>query len=384
MNITPTPYYDEFKKYFKLAKHQQELTNLGWQDYKGSVDDALMENIELYDVVERKYAGFSAIINDVFYGSSEEHPYHEKMKNGKSHGKRDYTIMHWDEVRKHMGLEEWLYVMLLHRLCGSGINYAHNPSGYHNTILFDLWQAADSIENMAEMVTYYPKTFYTSVGYQFPRFPKPPQGSPYKRGGDYFLAEYAPRLIREFASFLQTGKKTFREMGDWLFKWNTDNGLVQFKFQYAAFIADVADWFPELVHRDSLFYYGSNARECISYLATPNQKMKPDDFLDEVMMMVYKDLDSVPYNAEDVCCDFIRWVENYIQPGSDYDHVCMDTTWSSCEIIDHPKGRQKAMLDLGLVDTFNTFKKHPADTKVIDSHNLTIEEYKDMVSNHYK
>ena len=53
-----TKYYEEFKRYYALAEDQQGKTNLGWQDYEGSTEDDLMNNVQLYDVVERKLAGF--------------------------------------------------------------------------------------------------------------------------------------------------------------------------------------------------------------------------------------------------------------------------------------------------------------------------------------
>ena len=60
-----TKYYEEFKRYYKLAEDQQAKTNLGWQDYESSTRDDLMNNVQLYDVVERKLAGFSQIVNDL-------------------------------------------------------------------------------------------------------------------------------------------------------------------------------------------------------------------------------------------------------------------------------------------------------------------------------
>ena len=71
-----TKYYDEYLRYFHLAKDQQAKCNLGSIPYAESqMGDDLLENVELYDVVERKYAGFSQIVNDVFYGWTPEHPY---------------------------------------------------------------------------------------------------------------------------------------------------------------------------------------------------------------------------------------------------------------------------------------------------------------------
>lgn len=391
--MNTTPYYDEFKYYFKLAKDQQDKSNLGHIPHKDSqLNDPLMEKIELYDVVERKFAGFSQIVNDVFYGWSEDHPYWSRMESGLYTKQRKEVATNWTNKRDTFGLPEWLYVFILHRVCGSAINYGTKPSGYHNTLLFDLWQS-DTIEEMCEQVKSANKTFYTSIGYQFPAFPKPPkpkvEAAPlfgiegdyvYKRGGDYFLCEFAPRLARELATFLETSNKKLdlREIGDWMFDWNKSNNLRVYRFQYAAIIADIADWFPEFVNTESMFYYGTNAVECIGYLAdTPNGKgKKSEEFLDSVMKLIYEETGSVPYNAEDVACDFIRWIENYVRPGADYADVNMDTLWNSSSIKDHPYGRQKAMLDLGLVETFNGIKNHPSDDAVLKAANVSLEDYK--------
>jgi len=392
--LKTTKYYEEFKYYFKLAKDQQDKSNLGHIPHKDSqIGDDLMENIELYDVVERKFAGFSQIVNDCFYGWSKDHPYWSRMEAGLYTPQRKEVATNWTNKREVFGLPEWLYVFILHRVCGSAINYATKPSGYHNTLLFDLWQS-DTIEEMCHQVKYARKTFYTSVGYQFPAFPKPPKAKitaeplfniegdyQYKRGGDYFLCEYAPRLARELAHFLEESKRKLdlREIGEWMFQWNQDNGLRAYRFQYAAVIADIADWFPEYVNKESMFYYGTNAVECIGYLAdTPDGKgKKSEEFLDSVMQMIYNDTGSVPYNAEDVACDFIRWIENYVRPGSDYDHIDLDAVWNSSSIKDHPYGRQKAMLDLDLVKTFNGIKNHPSDDTILKENGISVEEYQE-------
>lgn len=374
--IELTRYYEEFSRYFDMAEDQQRRCNLGSEPHANSTEDDLMNKVHLYDVVERKYAGFSQIINDIFYAKTEAHPYYEKIQDGTCVSVRKYMVDSWDGKQKLFDLPEWLYIFILHRVCGSAINYAQNPSGYHNTILFDLHQC-DSIEEMTRLIPTYNKTFYTSIGYQFPKFPKPPS-SKYKRGGDYFLVEYAPRLAREMAEWLVQGdKKDFREMGEFMFEWNKQNGLSAYRFQYAAVLADIADWYPQYVNRESLFYYGTNAIECISYLATPTERVKKEKLLDAVMLHILEDKNSLPYNAEDVCCDFIRWIENYVRPGGHYKHVNLDTVWNSSIITDHPFGRQKAMLDLNLVPTFNQMKHHPSDDMVLKMHDMSPEEYKE-------
>lgn len=384
MKIEMTHYYPEFLRYFALAKDQQVKCNLGIVPYKESnMGDALLENVELYDVVERKFAGFSQIVNDVFYGWDPSHPYWHKMVAGHHTSQRKTVATSWTDKQKVFGLEEWMYVFLLHRVCGSGINYSKKPSGYHNTILFDLHQCK-TIEDMVKVVKTYPKSFYTSVGYQFPAFPKPPAESGYKRGGDYYLSEFAPKLVRELAPWLVAGqKKDLRQIGEWLFAWNKKHDLRAYRFQYAAFIADIADWFPQYVNAASHFYYGSNAVECISYLAKPLGRGKEEQFLDTVMERIYLDTGAVPYNGEDVCCDFIRWVENYVRPGSDYNHLDRDKLWSSHKITDHPYGRQKPMLELGLIKSFNDLDVHPSDDYVLSRSAMTVTQYKNKVKEFY-
>lgn len=377
MKIEMTHYYPEFLRYYRLAEDQQAKCNLGTIAYtESNMGDALMEHVELYDVVERKFAGFSQIVNDVFYGWTDKHPYWHKMQAGHHTRQRFEVATNWTGKHSEFGLKEWLYIFLLHRVTGSGINYATKPSGYHNTLLFVLYMCK-SIPEMVEVVKTYPKSFYTSVGYQFPAFPKPPANSGYRRGGDYYLAEFAPRLVADLETFLTSGnKKDLREIGEWMFAWNKKNDLRAYRFQYAAFIADIADWYPQFVNRESHFYYGSNAVECISYLAKPLGRGKEEQFLDTVMEQIYRDTGSVPYNAEDVCCDFIRWVENYVRPGADYNHLDRDTLWSSHRIYDHPYGRQKPMLDLGLIKSFNDLDVHPSDDYVLSRAGMTVNQYK--------
>lgn len=399
MKIQTNKYYEDFLYYYNKAKEQQLKSNLGQIPHiKSNMDDDLMENVELYDVVQRKFAGFSQIKNDIFYGNSKEHPYYEKIKADNITKERKEIISKWNGKQKKLNMPEWLYLFLLHSVTGSGINYAKKPSGYHNSLLFYLHEC-DTIEDMCEIIKTHPKPFYTSVGYQFPKFPKPPKNEPtgfigmenykpnfqYKRGGDYYLCEFAPRLVRELSNMIQKENRKFklRELGEWMFKWNAENGLNAYRFQYAAFLADIADFYPEYIELNSPFYYGTNAIECISYLAEPVKKMNKIEFLDEVMLKINHDTGGLPYDAEDVACDYIRWVENYVRPGNDYNHLDFDGIWNSSSIKDHPFGRQKAMLDLGLVESFNGMKNHPSDDKIIASVGLKVEDYKQKVKELY-
>jgi len=378
-----TDYYPEFLRYYALAKTQQDECNLGLIPHlQSSIPDDLMKHVELYDVVERKYAGFSQIVNDIFYGWTEDHPYWQRMQAGLASGPREEIAPKWNGKRTQLKTEDWFYLFLVHRLSGSAINYAKKPSGYHNSILFHLHEC-ENIEQMVEVIKNYKLPYYTSVGYQIAAFPKP-QGE-YKRGGDYFLCEWVPQLARDVVTFLETGKhkKNFREIGDFMFAWNKERGFRVFKFQYAAFIADIADWFPEYVNKESPFYYGTNAIECLNYLAHKIKGVPQEAFLDMITKKIYEDTGAYPYNSEDVTCDFIRYVENYVKPGKDYQHLDYDNLWNSCGIKDHPYGRQKAMIDLKLVPTFKNITDHPSDDKVIKAVNITPQQYKEQVKEYY-
>jgi len=369
MRIETTAYYDEMVRYAAMAKTQQIECNLGTIPHlEGSVKDDLMRHVELYDVVNRKYAGFTQIVLDLFYNTTTDHPYAHKL-----HDVRKPICKSFEGVEYVWGLSEWLYVFIVHRVTGSGINYAKKPSGYNNTILPKFW-SCDTIEQMAQVIASRESTIYTSVGYQFPAFPKPIDG--YKLGGDYFLCHYAPKLARNLAEWLESkSRHDLRDIGEWMFEWNKQQGLRAYKFQYAAVVSDIADFFPQYVNKSSPFFYGSNAVEYLKYAAKPLSKGKEQDFLDEVTMKFCKDIGSTAYDGEDIFCDGIRWIENYVRPGHDYNHLDRDKIWNSSTIIDHPYGRQKAMLEHGLVDSFNSLSVHPSDDHVLKLANMSKGEY---------
>lgn len=365
-----TKYYYEFLEYYDIAKWQHNNCNLGNQDYSETPwDDDLVKNVYLYDVIERKYAGFSQLLLDMWYPVMK-HPYRHKLSKDRT------EIINSFKCRKKWGIEEWLFIFFVHRLTGSGINYSLATSGYHNSILLKFTDTED-IDEMIEVYKSHKGPKFTSMGYQIAPFPKPEDG--YDKGGDWFICEMLPILVEEFAIKLQhKGPHTFRDMMSYLEQFNQQEEFRVFRFQYGAALADIADFFPELVQTDSHFFYGKNAIECLNYMAERPRSQKPIDFLDELTERIQKDTGMVPYNSEDVACDCIRWIENYINPKADYSHLCMDTIWSCHEIEDHPFGRQKAMLELGLVDSFNG-KPHPSDDKIIKEAGYTIEGYKNAV-----
>lgn len=367
--LKTTKYYEEFLRYAQMSKWQHENCNLGEVLYSETpFNDDLIKNVYLYDVCERKYAGFTQLLLDIFY-SVENHPYSSKMNETRRARVKSFDTTFW-------GLEEFLFVFFVHRLTGSGINYALNPSGYYNSILLHFTNC-NSVKEMVDVIRSFDGPKFTSIGYQIAPFPKPKEG--YKLGGDYFMCEILPDLVSKLALFLDNGiKKDFRTIMNWLESYNKSKKMRIFRFQYAATLADIADFFPRFINRNSHFFYGKNAIECLKYLAERPSGLSEIEFLDKLTDKIYEDTGAVPYNSEDIACDFIRWVENYINPKADYSHLDLDSIWSSHNIIDHPFGRQKPMLELGLIKTFNGYG-HPSDDKILKDNGLTIESYKDMV-----
>ena len=182
-------------------------------------------------------------------------------------------------------------------------------------------------------------------------FPKPAQG--YDKGGKLFMCEYMPQLARDTWRKVdkiikrENRKATIREVVDFMCEWNRARGMKRFHFQYTAAAADLADYFPDYVDPDSHMYYGKNAKESMDMMATKNGRYKKDLFYDYVMEEATNKTGGAPRDLEDVMCDYIRYVENYIPDSKQktYEHLDRKTVWNSSTIADHPKGRQKWKLN---------------------------------------
>lgn len=375
MQLQYTEYYEEFLRYFEMASWQHENCNLGTRPHSEMpYDDDLMKNVFLYDVVERKYAGFGQILLDVMCDKNN-HPYKHKMPKWREDICNGIDSSSWD-------LPEFLFVFFVHRLTGSAINYSKNPSGYHNSPLLHM-SGCTSIRDMVKAYKNIKGPKFTSMGYQIASFPKP-KGF-YSRGGDYFICEHLPKLCYHLSNWLEINSSpaSFREVVNECKKFNDKRNFRMWWFQYSAAAADIADFFPHLVKPDSLFLYGKNAEECMSYMAEKPRGMSKLEFLDEIAMKILKDTGSVPYNSEDICCDFIRWIESYINPKQDYSHLDLDQIFSSHTIHSHPYGRQQMMLDLGIVDSFNGMS-HPSDDKILKDRKISVQDYKNRANSYYE
>ena len=379
----PDLYFEEFVRYYEMARVKQEECNFGTVPHdQSSVNDDLLRQVTLYDGVECRYEDYKQILFDMWHGLSDDHPYAHKLTDVKLDICNDFHgVTHsWE-------LQEWIYVWIIHAVTGSGVDYSKDPPGYRNTML-PMLHGADDLEELRakarHILTKTDARVYTSSGYYYPVFPLPPEGSIYRRGGDYYMCEFAPTLARELADFLEGsggtgsgGRWTFREAGKFMSDWNQRHGLPIYHFHHLMILEDVANWRPDVIDEHSAFFYGPNAIESLQYITGGPRDQRS---LDAAMDMLADATGGKPYDLEYVMCDWIKWIENYIRGGHAYENLDWDAVWSSSRIKDHPKGRQRAMLQLGLVDSFNVPPKaHPSDYKILNDAGWSLEEYQEAV-----
>jgi len=117
---------NKFKQYYSKAKMNQERLYQGYTWTKEDINDDLIYNVPIYDVVNRKYAAFSSLLEAI----------KKKDDDPKENGKyfNDHEISDID----------FMYMCYLFRLCGSGINYKPKQSvpfhthGFGNFWIVDL------------------------------------------------------------------------------------------------------------------------------------------------------------------------------------------------------------------------------------------------------
>ena len=109
-------YYSDFLAYYQKAKLVQEYSNLGGNPYIGSCGDDLIENVTIYDTVERQHAGFQNMLQDLWFGSKAPKYY----KWQADHQRRNES---YDDQHKFWTRREWLWIFMFHRITGSGASF---------------------------------------------------------------------------------------------------------------------------------------------------------------------------------------------------------------------------------------------------------------------
>ena len=316
--LETTGYYDDFLSYYSRAK-TLNLKNIGKLSENVTVDDELQQNVTIYDTVWRRYAGFSKVLEQLYYGP-------ESLTQRKS------DIAYKDMMNTH----EWLYICLVHRLTGSGASF-EKDHGYRNTLLIDMVENGPvDIDYWTNYIKEYDKPFFTSKGNQIPPFNKPTEG--WDKGGRQFICEIAPSFSYFMAKVLNETyldksrevtydfddknlsykatvpvkiKKDIQPLVDIALSWLKTNGFKQYKFVVTAWVMDMAEYYPELVDQDSHCYMGKNAMRSLDLMYN-SADFKKKEFYDVALDHLCAVLQNKPYNMEDVLCDSVRYWANYI------------------------------------------------------------------------
>jgi hypothetical protein len=324
-----TEFYDAFLDYYDKAATLQ-YRNCGNAAPDTKCGDPIMDNISIYDTVNRKYAGFSKALEDVHGVRCENH------------------LKRYPDYSDKLDIVTFHFIHLFHRFTGSGASFRpiYDEEGYrrddehgyynnHVNVLCDLAQRHNLIENRIKYMKKYivnnKLPMVTSIGNQPPSL-KNGDPSKYRLAQQYYFDNYAEDFIRDYISYIRLACLQYHPKGvgikeavDFCCRWHKDRGFKQWHFVLTAFVMDTAEYYPELVDRDSHCYYGANCIKSFKLIfeKEKSDKMKNAEFYEKCMQeLVTKRPQSKPYDMEDVCCDFIRYVVEYKPKG--YDHLNPD------------------------------------------------------------
>ena len=339
--VIPTRYWDDFLQYYDRAVALQGIniqSENGRDPHESDdlhVDDPLMHYITIYDVIERKYAGFSNAIQQIWHGSNN--PKTWQIDN------------RFDGIHSTYSEKDWLWLFLIHRVTGSGASFSWDH-GFRNSILSDM---ALNSANMGDMREYVlsemrgGRPIFTSIGNQIPPFPKP--SGEYSRGGERYIGEFMSDLVDDLYEHLvdSGGGLSIKHTVDWVNAWHKARGLKQFHFVITAWIMDIAEYMPQYLDKYSRVHYGKNSIEALELLFDNAGFKNKKSFLDGAMDYVVNNLHSPyaeddlargmgkAYSLEDVCCDYVRYVGCYVPKG--YEHLEPWQVTHNSLIDDYPK-----------------------------------------------
>ena len=294
-----TVFFEDFIEYHWRAQKLQDR-NIGKAHPKTLTLDPLMDNVHIYDCVERKYAGFCNAIEDLHGTRLPKGA--ERLPN------------------YNFDLYTWNFIHLFHRFTGSGASF-ESDHGYRNSHIGQLAELGD-VDKMVEYIVGVKKPMITSKGNQPPSLKN---GDPekYRLAQQYYFDNYARDFIRDYTDFLEQGSiKAIKEAVDWCLDWHSDKGFKRWKFIMTAFVMDNAEYNPTLVDPKSHCYYGTNATNSMSlmYKKSAGDAKRKGSWEEQMMADLVKVTGNKPYNLEDVLCDYIRYIKEFV-PANDYDHL---------------------------------------------------------------
>lgn len=313
-----TEFFTDFVDYYEKASIL-ERGNLK-PDLNLKVGDPLMDNVTIYDTVHRRQAGFSKALEDI-------------------HGVRQRKdLVRYGDYSKKLTSLQFHFLHLFHRFTGSGASFQptilpngeRNPKehGYHNNHVEALAKLVE-IDKMREYIVQNKAPMVTSVGNQPPSL-KNPDPSKYRLAQQFYFDCAAEEFVTDYLTFLmnkeyETNQPTgIKEAVDFSCGWHKSRGFKQWHFVLTAFVMDTAEYYPELVDPTSHCYYGANCVRSfdLMFIKEKGDPRSKADFQELCMTELCKAVGGRPYDVEDVCCDYIRYVKEHIPKG--YDHLTQE------------------------------------------------------------
>lgn len=310
-----TEFLNDFVEYYRKA-HTLQTRNKGESPVTTTCDDPLMDNVTIYDTINRKFAGFSKALEDI-------------------HGVRvRKDLIRYANFSESLRYTEFHFLHLFHRFTGSGASFQptylpngeRNPKehGYCNNKVQDVACQLESFsfEGARQFIAECTDPMVTSVGNQPPSLKN---GNPekYRLAMQYYFDNYAQSFVLDYLKFLNINEEVnnkplgIKEAVDFSCNWHKERGFKQWHFILTAFVMDTAEYYPELVDQTSHCYYGANCIKAFDLMFTKEKtdSKKKDQWYEDCMSELVKLTGGRPYDLEDVCCDVIRYWNEYVPKG---------------------------------------------------------------------
>lgn len=288
----------EMQKYY----FENNSDNITLDELKTKINDDLIFNVPIYDMLDRRYAAFSSLLEAL----------NKKDKDPKGNG---IYFKHVDTL----DIENNFILYYLFRLCGSGINYVPKNDNFLYTHGFgNFWIVDLLLDNITENEKWYNelkninKPFTNNSGYMLPQF----TFDGVKQHLKHFILTFSKELVHKILEFTLKEKREIYQVVDYGNTILKSMGFNRQNFVLTAFAMDIAEYYPNLVDPMSKIYTGTNATKCLKTIFKKKKKINDFDFLNECCDFLAKRYNSTPYSVEDSrACDVIRYIQEFQSPA---------------------------------------------------------------------
>ena len=291
---------DYHEKSLNMQKYLFGGNPEGWteEDLTEIIDDDLIRHVPIYDMLDRRYAAFSSLLEAVMRPDDDPK------------GNSDYF------PSIELQPKDSIALFYLFRLCGSGINYVpkenKKPFGSHgfgNFWVVDLLrEGVEKHDIWIEQLDNHVGPFTDNKGYLLPQFKFDGMTSGHLK---HFIMNHAAELIDYIYEVVRDGT-TIIEAVDACNDWLKMMGFKRQNFVLSATMADIAEYYPGFIDPNSMIYAGTNAKKCIRAIFTKTGRCSTVEFESQCIRFLSNRYGCTPYSAEDSrLCDVVRYFQEY-------------------------------------------------------------------------